>query len=244
MNKGLQAQIQDYIQGAIQLPGEIKELLQTVKASLEYCENASSEIEVLLENILDVVFAVDMRTYTLLQISQSCKTVYGYDAEEFRKNPNLWYDLILLEDRPIIDANYAIMNAGHSFTQEYRIQHKDGSIRWLKSKMTPIMEDGRIIRLYGITSDITEKMMDSLAREDMTRALIARNNSLERFTNTISHDLRGALTKVMGIINLFRELTLTEEEKVQLMQELFTETANMEKVTRDLNDILGGKDKL
>ncbi|HTM66450.1 MAG TPA: PAS domain-containing protein, partial [Flavipsychrobacter sp.] len=122
-------------------------------------QQAHHELKTLFERINEVLYSVDMEHYILLQISAACEKVYGYSVAEFNENPNLWFDVILEEDRPIIIANNEPLAQGKSIIQIYRIHHKNGTIRWLQSKLEPTLnEEGKLIRLDGITSDITKKV--------------------------------------------------------------------------------------
>lgn len=126
---------------------ESKELLKT-----------NHELKTLFENIKEVFFSIEFPKNRLVQMSQTCQEVYGYSVRDFEENSNLWFELILEEDKPIIHANYPIMNAGHSFSQEYRIRHRNGSVRWIESRITPTLDiDGQLIRLDGVSKDITGK---------------------------------------------------------------------------------------
>ncbi|MBS1690325.1 MAG: PAS domain-containing sensor histidine kinase, partial [Bacteroidetes bacterium] len=91
-------------------------------------------------------------------MSSACEKVYGYTVEDFKQNANLWFDLILEEDRHVIAENQVLLDQGKSIVNVYRIRHSNGDIRWMESKLTPTMNaDGQIIRLDGFTSDITQR---------------------------------------------------------------------------------------
>src|SRR5689334_4559331 len=72
-------------------------------------KKVNREMRTLFENIDEVFFSVDMVNYKLLQISPACEKVYGLTTDAFLKNSNLWYELVLQEDKKIIDANHSTM---------------------------------------------------------------------------------------------------------------------------------------
>lgn len=118
----------------------------------------SRELETLFQSMNECFFSVDMTRYQTIQISQSCNAIYGRPVSEFLQNANLWFDLILDEDKHIINDNYPLIYAGKPIRQSYRIMHKSGGIRWLESSITPTLDEtGRLTRLDGITSDVTER---------------------------------------------------------------------------------------
>lgn len=142
---------------------------------------AHEELKTLFSNIGSVFFTVDIPQNKVIQMSPSCEKIYGYTAEEFlRDNNSLWFEVVLEEDRPIINANYPLMLAGKSFSQSYRIRAKDGTIRWLESKITPTLNaDNVLIRIDGVTTDITAQKEAELERttiETRFRKLIEQSH--------------------------------------------------------------------
>lgn len=126
----------------------------------------NNEIRTLFENMQEVFFTVDMKTFELLQMSSACEKIYGYTIRDFAKNSNLWFEVILEEDKQVIYANDATMRQGNPIVQEYRIQTKQGDIKWVESKITPTVINGELIRIDGITSDITKRKEAEIAVRD------------------------------------------------------------------------------
>jgi PAS domain S-box-containing protein len=181
-NKLLKRQVQKHF-GVDKVPENLRDFLETINSSYEHYEQdrvmlersieisseemielnqsqmkSHEELKTLFENIEEVFFSVKFPEIHLLQISPACLKIYGYSKEDFIANPQLWYVLILDEDKKIIDANYQEMYAGNSFRQEYRIQNRGGDLRWLETKITPTLDkEKKLIRIDGTTSDITER---------------------------------------------------------------------------------------
>lgn len=130
-------------------------------------QQKNDELKKFFESTQEVFFSVDMITGKLIHISPACQKVYGYTVEAFEENPNIWSEVILIEDMPIILANYEPMYRGEAFAQVYRIRHKDGSVRWLESKLKPTVNDqGDLVRLDGVTADVTQRKMAEIALQD------------------------------------------------------------------------------
>jgi len=122
------------------------------------------ELKALFDNIEEVFFSIKFPEMQLLQISPACEHIYGYPVQEFQTNPTLWYELILDEDKRIIDADYPTMFSGKSFSHEYRIRHKDNTIHWVETKIKPTLDnEKKIIRIDGVTSDITKRKNAEIA---------------------------------------------------------------------------------
>lgn len=137
---------------------EMIELNTRLRNEAQETKNAHTQLKTLFENIDDVFFTVDMINRKTLQMSPACESVYGYTVEEFFINSTLWYDVVVEEDRGIIQKNYPKMFAGKRFSHEHRIRTKAGEIKWIVTKITPTLDEkGTLIRIDGITTDITER---------------------------------------------------------------------------------------
>lgn len=137
---------------------EMIDLNDKLRSETEEVRRTHDELQTLFKNMDVVFFSADVVNNKLLQISPACEEVYGYPIEDHYKNSNLWYDVILEEDRHIIESNYPVMYAGHSFTQVYRIRHANGNIRWLETKISPSLDSsGKVTRIDGFTYDITAR---------------------------------------------------------------------------------------
>lgn len=44
-------------------------------------------------------------------------------------------------------------------TGEYKGRCRDGNVRWLRRTEVPIVEDGKVVRIWGVTADITERKL-------------------------------------------------------------------------------------
>ncbi|MFS8873358.1 PAS domain S-box protein [Synechococcus sp. R50.1] len=117
------------------------------------------------------VYSADL-SQSLYKSPQSEK-IWGYTAEEFRRKPDLWKDRIHPEDLP------RVLQVAARATQEaqqitYRIFHRDGRLRWLRTSCRPILnEQQEVIRIVGITEDITEQKEAELALQESEARLRA-----------------------------------------------------------------------
>ncbi|MBK5270445.1 MAG: PAS domain-containing protein, partial [Bacteroidia bacterium] len=129
-----------------------------LKKENEDLRKAHKELKTLFESINEVLYSVDMVSYKLLQMSAACEKVYGYTAEEFFADSDLWQNVIHPEDKGISKQQVQLLNQGKQVVNQYRIIHKDKSIRWIENKITSTLDEkGRLIRLDGVTNDITDR---------------------------------------------------------------------------------------
>jgi signal transduction histidine kinase len=67
--------------------------------------------------------------------------------------------------------------------------------------------------------------------------LIAQNNGLQQFSYTISHNLRGPVASMLGLINIYH-LSSDEDDKASIFSQLERSVQSLETVIIDLNKII------
>lgn len=119
---------------------------------------ANRELSLLLNSIDEVLWAVDMKLNKVVQMSAACEKIYGYQPVEFMADTDLWQKVIYAPDLKLIERNYERLAAGEMVVNQYRIVHKDTSLRYVEAKITPILnEEGELAQLHGLVRDITRE---------------------------------------------------------------------------------------
>lgn len=165
LNKLLQEQIRKHFGDPGAVPEQlsaffnsVSEAYDTYKRSSE-ASDAESGLYKLFDNIDEVLFSVDMVLQRLTYMSAASEKVYGYAPDEFYARGELWQEVVYPEDRHIMYQHVKDLNEGRQVFNRYRIIHRDGSIRWIQNKILPGLDkSGRLIRLDGVTTDVTEKI--------------------------------------------------------------------------------------
>ncbi len=157
-------------------------------------ENVNDILISVLNSVEEGVFSVDMKTGEQLFVSDSCRQIYGYTPDEFKANPNLWFDIVYEDDKAYVQEQNARMYTGEKLEVQYRIVRKDGKIRWLNFKMLPIIDEhGQINRINGVIADITDRKKDE---QIIASAYKALNNIFDTIDEVLySVDVRAGRVK-------------------------------------------------
>jgi diguanylate cyclase (GGDEF)-like protein/PAS domain S-box-containing protein len=102
----------------------------------------------------------------VIYFSPRWKMMLGYQDSEVSDHPEQWLDRIHFADRQRVKDEIAAHQSGLTphFESENRVQHKDGSFRWMLSRGLAVRDaSGKASRMAGSQTDITGgKIADAL----------------------------------------------------------------------------------
>jgi diguanylate cyclase (GGDEF)-like protein/PAS domain S-box-containing protein len=101
----------------------------------------------------------DVRT-DRLYLSPRWKAMIGHSEYEIGDSPGEWLGRVHADDRAALsqalDAH--LTGAGHHFEHEHRIQHRDGSYRWMLARGMAVRDaQHRAVRVVGSQTDVTDR---------------------------------------------------------------------------------------
>jgi len=199
------------------------------KAEAE-AEAAEERFRMVMNGINDGLFDYDIQ-HENIYFSPAYKAMLGFTDEEFPNTLERLNQQLHPED---LEKKWDLLrryqnHEAPNYSNYFRMQHKDGSWRWILSRGIGIWDkEGTLIRLIGTNTDMTEQKN----REEELKEL---NSELETFAYIASHDLRSPLVNLKGFagemehaINTIRpllaraETSLAENEK-QLVERSFNQ---------------------
>ncbi|MBC8141618.1 MAG: response regulator [Armatimonadetes bacterium] len=255
--------------------GEI-ELRSLIRASRE----AEAKLERAVRGSQDGLWEWDLTT-GVLYLSPQSKAMLGYADDEIPNTPTAWRDLIYKEDaastvvavenfvtccpapeaeQPPVWLSFPmadeITEYPTRFELEYRMNHKDGTVRWLHSRGIGYRnKTGKLTLLSGSHTDITERKRTEIALEAQAKVLKAQASTLKtqaielektrdyaissaraksQFLANMSHEIRTPMNGVIGMVGLILETALTPEQREYLR----TIRSSSEALMAIINDIL------
>lgn len=172
--------------------------------------------------------------WDMVFISDAIENISGYPAATFMlPAPEFsWTDLVHPDDKNT--TTQLDLYQGH-FTIEYRIIHKDGSIRWILEYGEAIKSaQGEIVWLDGFLMDISQrKQMEVDLLEAKNKAEQAAE-SRSAFLANMSHEIRTPMNAIIGFSDLLLSSDLSAEQK----KHLATIHGSAHSLLHLLNDIL------
>lgn len=198
-----------------QLISELEQLRQRIAESEESIKKYMQtweELDRMFNLSLDMLSIADKKGY-LQRVNPAWEKTLGYTEEELLEKS--FSDFIHPEDRTASIAEVKKIYNGAPYVHfENRYRCKDGSYKWLVWTVLPLVGEG-VINFVG--RDITARKQIEKEREHLVKELEAKNSELERFTYTISHDLRSPLVTMQGFTNmLLKDLERNDREKAEL----------------------------
>jgi PAS domain S-box-containing protein len=137
-----------------------------------------------------------------IYVDPALKAMLGYEDHEIGNHFDEWGRFLHRDDASLVMERVQEHIEGRtpSYEVEYRLWHRDGSVRWFLMRGSVVRRDGRPWRVVGTDTDITErkKAEEALhaAQAELTR--LARLTALGEFAASIAHEVRQPLTAIIA----------------------------------------------
>ncbi len=130
------------------------------------------------------------------------KTMYelfDIQEEEFTGKYDFFNNIVHKEDRERVSEEVELsLKTDSEFKTKFRINLKNGDIRWLVGKGKARVDSvGNIDVMSGINYDITDQVV-------LENKILEKNRDLENFAFIVSHDLREPLRSINGFSQILR----------------------------------------
>lgn len=163
--------------------------------------NSESRLTAVFEAAVDGILIIDAEG-RIQTVNPAVERMFGWSAGELAaKNVKMLMPPPYREEhdgylhRYLTTGEKRIIGIG----REVVAQRRDGSTLPIWLSVAEIHEDGK--RLFaGIVRDISDLKAAQAAREQLIAELEVKNAELERFTYTVSHDLKSPLITIKGFV--------------------------------------------
>ncbi len=200
------------IHGTVNRVLAVSQNITVQQAALRQAQESEAQFRTLAESIPGAVYlSTNDQKRKVLYISQNITGLCGYLVEDFLEGRITASNLIHPDDRDATEQGVvdALANR-HPYRLTYRLQHREGHTCWIEEYGANVVKEGKQY-FQGVLFDITKKKEyeEELLRQNEELKRI--NTELDRFSYSVSHDLRAPLTSALGLMHLLK----TEEDPAQ-----------------------------
>jgi PAS domain S-box-containing protein len=171
-------------------------------------------------------------------VAGAFETITGYTYDEYVARGG-WLATLHPDDREQDARDMETLRANRQIVTEVRTITKSGAVRWVRVYGHPVWDAARggLVGIYGAVQDVTDRKQAEADREALIRELEAKNAELERFTYTVSHDLKSPLITIRGFLT-FVEKDAVEGNLERLRADVGRISNAVAKMQRLLNELL------
>lgn len=219
------------------LTGVMTDITQRKQAELALRES-QQYLAAVFNSVNDAIFVHDM-TGRILDVNATACRMFGYSLAEFQQQE---IDALSTGAAPFTQAE-ALRRLQLSKSEgpqlfEWLGKTKTDQLFWAEVNARFAVV-GDVERYFVTVRDVSERKQVEAEREQLISDLELRNAELERFTYTVSHDLKSPLITIRGFLGLLEQDALSgQNERMKAdMQRIVEATHKMQRLLNELLEL-------
>jgi len=195
-----------------------------------------NRFRVIIENSHDF-FVIAKPGGESIYISPNVFNVLGYTAEELTGAHPEYVIPAGVENTYFKGLEEALQKPGELVLVRQALNHKNGQLVWLEGTISNLLHVPGINGLVSTFRDISGRKKSEDEKNTLVRQLIEHNNDLLQFSFIASHNLRGPVASMMGLLNLCRHEQVSSNA-AELLGLIDLSVNRLDTVIKDLSLIL------
>jgi PAS domain S-box-containing protein len=185
------------------------------------------QLDHILSSINEVVWSCTADRFETIYINDACYSIYGFSPNELIGNSDLLFGQVHPDDKKHYkNAWRELLQSGKSVF-EYRIFHKDGSVKYIKNEAVLRKDSNNIPRfINGFARDVTIQKMQLLEIQK-------KNEQLQEIAWIQSHKVRGPVACILGFVQLF-DLETADANNREVIGHLQSVANNLDLVIHEI----------
>lgn len=153
--------------------------------------------------------------------------IYGYEPGTIQLTPDIFLNHVHPDDKAFLKSKTdEAMRRLDPHPFEFRIIDRTGQIKHLLANITVVRDQNQVpIQVSGFNLDITHQ-------KAQTDALATQNKRLMEIAWTQSHEVRGPLARLMGLINIIEDNPDDEGQLKEFLKHILTSAHELDSVIR------------
>jgi PAS domain S-box-containing protein len=221
--------IRDEAGNAVFSVGAIRDITETKTFMIEL-ETERTMLQTMFDSIPDFIFCKDLDlNYTrcnksiLNYFNVTMEELIGKDDAKGLKVSNELAEKYRAMDR-------AVINDKKLYIYESYIPARDGSVRLFETNKIPLLMNGNVVGILGISRDITE-------RKAMEEAAKNANKAKSHFLSTMSHEIRTPLNAILGITEIILHNNNPDRDVREAVEKIYTSGELLLGIINDILDL-------
>lgn len=193
------------------------------------------------------IWTLDSQSRFTSESTKGLEHLTGYTTEELQKEIP-WKSIIHPHDLENFETSREALKSGEITRREYRIIHKDGTVRWVQDYAVPVLDQrGKLVQVNGITSDVTlqkelEKQIKYLSEYDPLTKLPNRHLFYETVESLTSEYANSKQKFAIMLLNIDRFKYVNDTLGFEIGDELLVRIAQRFSKELELHDVLARQD--
>jgi PAS domain S-box-containing protein len=220
-------------------------IISTYFISREITSQKSAE-KVLLEHQrkLNTVYENSIQILTILDLE---RRFTWFNKNALDRSPAILGRTLVLGERAetyieesqqelfISNFNKAAQGEVITYTRVAKVR---GQAMYLEYTLSPIIEQGEVVgvSLTGINVTKHKEYEDYLKRINLE--LIQQNEQLNQYSYIISHNLRGPIATLMGLVQIFEQEKNNTNQIENVIQLIYKSAVKLDAIIKDLNSVI------